>query len=243
MTDAVGRPRLTANLHLFDAHGLRIAAPGLNNELVFAPLLGIEMQRNFVENGRGEGVSRFTWAVRIEAHHAEKRPSRHRSRVIIAGKSLGTVLEIGLQQLMGEHLCAPFLTFKIGEKEWISDVRLVGWVVVSAVKHRLKLLDEALFAAHELGQPIDIVGHIERVVPRIALMKARRRFPVGALQRVEWAIKLSIGQDRAQHIELLTEVMSVAHRAVIEQLCIGFVAQCGRQARQSIVGNVIFQRV
>ena len=68
-------PRFAANFHLFDANGIRIAALGLYNELVFAPLLGIEVQRNLVENGRGEGVSRLTRAVRLEAHHAEYGPS------------------------------------------------------------------------------------------------------------------------------------------------------------------------
>ena len=83
-------------------------------------------------------------------------------------------------------LGAPFLALEAAEDVRIGYVGLVGRVVESLVEDALQAVDKRLGAAHELGESGDVVGDVERVVPRRALMESRRVGEVGTVARVVW---------------------------------------------------------
>ena len=138
-------------------------------------------------------------------------------------------------------LRAPLLTLEIRKKMGVCNVRFVGRVVQSFVEHTLKLVYERLLSTHEPGKPFHIVGNIESIVPGTTFVKSGVRLKVLSLPRVERSIEFTVRQDRTESTVLLTVIMLVAQRTFVEQTGILLLAKRSGYARQSIVGNIVFQ--
>lgn len=104
-------------------------AVGAYDERVRAVVARVETQRHLGERRGGQRVLRRTRAVGIEAHHAEHRPGRHRSRVVVARYAVRRVAVVAGEQVADGLLRAPFLSREVAEQVGVSDVRLVGRVV------------------------------------------------------------------------------------------------------------------
>ena len=90
-----------------------------------------------------------------------------------------------LSILLDMQKCAR--TPEAAEQVRIGDVGFVRRVVQALVEDHLQLLHELPFPAHQPCQPLHVVRHIERVVPRRALVEARGRREVLARLRIEGA--------------------------------------------------------
>ena len=82
-------------------------------------------------------------------------------------------------------------------------VGFVGRVVVSTVEDALEVGEELLLAAHQLGQPFDVVWHVECVVPGVAFVEAGRRLEVLALFGVEWCQESPVGKNGTERAVFL----------------------------------------
>ena len=106
-------------------------------------------------------------------------------------------------------LGAPFLAFEIAEQVGVGDVRFVGRVIKPFVEYALELVHKGFFASHQAGQPGNVVGDIEGVVPGIAFVEAGTRLKVCALHRVEGGIKRAVREFRSEHFVFRAEIMAV----------------------------------
>ena len=144
----------------------------LNDQQRLLVVLRIEMQCDLVKYRRGEGVTRCSRAVWIEAEHREDRPSTHRSRVVMAWHPAGRIEIVLAEQLASRALCTPRFLREVGEEIGIGDVGFVCRIVVPLIEDALKLVDELAFSSHQLRQTTHIVRDVEAVVPRVPFVEA-----------------------------------------------------------------------
>ena len=152
MPDTVFRQRLIAQRHFPD-----IALTAFLDHQRAA--VGVDL--GTVEHGGRQRIIRFPRAVRVEAQHRKDRP-----RVVVARDAVRSGCKILVQKTPRLFLRAPLLAPEVAEQVRIGDVGLVRRVVQPFVEDHLQLLHELPPASHELRQPLHVVRHIERIVPR-----------------------------------------------------------------------------
>ena len=179
VADAVLGQGLAAEAHATDIFPVAVLFDGERT------LRGVDFGP--VENGRGERIERLAGTIGIEPQHGKDGPRRHGARVVVTGDAVAPGGEILVQQPPRFALGAPLLAAEAAEKVGVGDVGLVGRVVEPLVEDPLQLVDELPAPAHELGQPLDVVGHEERIVPGRTLVETRDGLEVLALPRVEGA--------------------------------------------------------
>ena len=124
-----------------------------------------EADGDLVEDRRGDGIGCVGRIVGIDAHHAEHCPCAHGAGVVVAGDAVGGIVEIAVEALAGEELRAPFFALEIAEEVGVGNVGFVCRVVIAVVEDALKFADEGFCTTHQTGKALDIVGHVEGVVP------------------------------------------------------------------------------
>ena len=114
-----------------------------------------------------------------------------------------------LQQLTDQLLSTPSLSLEITKQIRISDIRLVGGIIIAVIEYLLQMIDKFLIASHQFGQSLDIVRNIKRIIPCVAFMESGTRLEVLALFRIERRVESAVRQDRTQRSELLAIIMFV----------------------------------
>lgn len=117
MSDTISGQFFSSQFHFTDIKRLCRRAFRLYHQLVASPILRVELYGHLIKYRSRQRISRFSGTIRIKAHHIEDSPSGHRSGIIIAGNSVGGILEILLQKAVQLFLRAPLLTLEIRKKD------------------------------------------------------------------------------------------------------------------------------
>ena len=121
---------LSAGCHLFDINIFRGFAGGLDHQFAFRIELLVQPDRHLVEGRRSHNIIQVTGTGRIESHHREDRPGRHRTRIVVTRKSVRSIMIIFAQQFANQLLRTPGFSLEIAEEVRIGDIRLVCHIVV-----------------------------------------------------------------------------------------------------------------
>ena len=108
------------------------------------------MDRHAVKSRRRQGIARRTWAVRIETKHRVDRPSAHSAGIVVPWDPTRRIMIELREELTSQTLRTPSLLREVGEEVGVSDVRLIGRIIVILIKDALELVDELALSSHEL---------------------------------------------------------------------------------------------